>query len=232
MSRSSVRCQRLRRSATRRPPTTQGRPASGAASLAATLAWNRKLWTSRGRDRRKAPASARTARIGRPRSTPRHSTAIPAVAERPRQGPFPAQGDDRGAPAAAVEARRQGDQRPLGPADVEVGDHQGDRHRLGPARGLGGRSRVVGRGLATDHFRFGFGFGPAPEGLQLPAEAFDLRLGLAEGRVLLLDRRVSRLDAASVAWIAASFSDRGLGDLASDRRPSPRLRGPRSVPAG
>ena len=48
VQRSSQRCQRCRRSATLKPPTTHGRPAQGAASRAATLAWNKKLCTNAG----------------------------------------------------------------------------------------------------------------------------------------------------------------------------------------
>ncbi len=76
--RSRARCQRLCRSATRSPPTTHGRPAQGAASRDARFAWNRKLCTSSGRNRRRRPASLAIACNGRRRLTPRHSHDTPA----------------------------------------------------------------------------------------------------------------------------------------------------------
>ncbi len=76
VNRSSSRCQRRWRSATRRPPTTHGCPAQGAAKRAARLAWNRKLCTSSGRHLRKERASRATTCIGRRRLHRRHSQGM------------------------------------------------------------------------------------------------------------------------------------------------------------
>ncbi len=133
------------------PPSPLGHPEAaddpGAAGErrgqpAARLAWNKKLWTSAGPRPPQRPGqpgdghgpAASGRRPGKP-------TPIPAARSGPASAPSPPRATTEGAPAAAVQARRQRDQGPLGPADVEVGDRQRDRAPAEPARAVAGRGR-------------------------------------------------------------------------------------------
>ena len=100
-----ARCHDFLRSATRMPPTTHGtgRPASGAASRAATFAWNRKLWTNAGRSRRARPPGAappatggESRRPGTRPSPPPRGSARPGALRVPGPPRWGASGGGRG----------------------------------------------------------------------------------------------------------------------------------------
>ena len=153
--RSSVRCQRLCRSATRSPPTTHGPPAQGAASRAARFAWKRKLCTSSGRNRLRRPRE--------PRDRPQGSAAahIQAFARDARtaddlgQPAGPSQAEDPDPPSRWLQPGRQAVRARSAPADVQVGDHQRQPDRpVRPGAEAGG---VVGQALTQARLH-GIGF--------------------------------------------------------------------------
>ncbi len=148
VSRSSVKCQRFWRSATRRPPTTQGDPGQrrgqprrhvGVEQEA--LHQLRRLTVAR-----PGPA-AQTAPTGRLAVHGLRQTGTsPAARSGSARRPSVPRAITARPPAPAVEPRRQGHQRPLGAADVQVGDHQGDtgtgRSGQGPAHARSASRRV------------------------------------------------------------------------------------------